>query len=181
MESLAPSGTTLDVAVNCAGRDVARLLVDYTMDEFHAVLETNTRGLFCSMQEQIRRKRVTGRGAIVNVTFVAASRPLVSNAIYNARKSAVSMLTRTAAAEEGPNGIRINEVAPGPVLTPMLEGFFEDAAGSAWSLASLRDSLPLRQFSTPADIAHAVLFLASSKASNITGACLAVDGGMCLM
>ena len=89
------------------------------------------------------------------------------------------MLTRTAAAEEGPNGIRINEVAPGPVDTPMLRGFFDDAeqAGTEWGPEQIRQTLPLRRIGEPDDIAGPVLFLCSDRARYITGACLAADGG----
>jgi NAD(P)-dependent dehydrogenase (short-subunit alcohol dehydrogenase family) len=123
--------------------------------------------------------RSVGAGAIVNVSSIAGTKVIVGSAVYNASKSAVAMLSRTAAAEEGPNGIRINEVAPGPVDTPMLRGFFDHAAqaGTDGGLEQIRQTLPLRRIGEPDDIAGAVLFLCSDRARYITGACLAVDGG----
>ena len=120
-------------------------------------------------------------GAIINVTSVSALRPFACNSVYNASKSAASMLTRTAAVEEGPNGIRINEIAPGPIDTPMLRKFFEDAKNAGWDWERLRQAQPLRRIGSPEDIAHAAVFLASSRAAYICGACLAIDGGMSLV
>ena len=171
----------LSAAVNCAGVDISHYLADYSVEEFDRVFETNTRGLFCCMQEEIALMRAGGGGAIVNVTSVAGLRPFLSNSVYNASKSAASMLTRTAAAEEGPNGIRINEIAPGPIDTPMLRKFFEDAKSAGWDLEKLRQSQPLRRIGSPEDVAYAAVFLASSRAAYICGACLAIDGGMSLV
>ncbi len=169
----------LNLAVNAAGLDIAKEVRDYTEEEARAVLETNTLGLMFCLQAEIVRMRMEGAGAIVNVTSIAGTKVIVGNGIYNASKSAAAMLTRTAAAEEGPNGIRINEVAPGPVDTPMLRGFFDDAEreGMEWGAEQIRQALPLRRIGEPDDIAGPVLFLCSERARYITGACLAADGG----
>ena len=92
------------------------------------------------------------------------------------------MLTQTAALECAKFGIRINEVAPGPVMTPMLEGYIESSKETAASITgeSLATKIPLGRILSPEDISASVLFLCSNQAANITGASLAVDGGFVL-
>jgi len=94
----------------------------------------------------------------------------------------MTMLTQTAALECAAFGIRINEVAPGPVMTPMLRDFIEKSksTGAAFSEEGLIEASPLHRMGEPTDIAASVLFLCSSKAANITGALLTVDGGYTL-
>ena len=89
------------------------------------------------------------------------------------------MLSQTAAVECGKLGIRVNELAPGPVFTPMLERYFElsKKTDSPATKESVAAAVPLGRILTPEDIANAVLFLSSAQAANITGASLAVDGG----
>jgi NAD(P)-dependent dehydrogenase (short-subunit alcohol dehydrogenase family) len=171
----------LHVAINAAGLDIGRPLAEHTLEDFAAIFETNTRAVFVCLREEILRMRATSGGAIITVTSVAALRPFVSNSLYNASKSAAAMLTRTAAVEEAPHGIRINEIAPGPVDTPMLRGFFAEAAGAGWDIEKLRAQQPVRRLGVPEDIAQAALFLASARSSYICGACLPVDGGMHLV
>lgn len=172
----------LTAAVNAAGLDIENSVAEYTTAEFDAVYGTNVRSLLVCMQEEITPMRAAGKGAIVNVTSIAARSETPQNALYNSSKSAVSMLTRCAAMEEGPHGIRINELAPGPVDTPMLRGFFEkaQAAGIETGPEAVRAISPLRRIGQPEDLAHAALFLASSQAGYITGACLTADGGFSL-
>jgi NAD(P)-dependent dehydrogenase (short-subunit alcohol dehydrogenase family) len=76
----------LSVAVNCAGLDVSRYLADYSVEELDRVFETNARGIFCCMQEEIALMRANGGGAMVNITSVAGLRPFLSNSVYNAKK-----------------------------------------------------------------------------------------------
>ena len=172
----------LDCAANCAGVDVNASFLDYTAADFDQIFGTNVRGLFLCLREEVGAMRRGGGGAIVNVGSVSGQRPSRGNSLYNASKSAVTMLTRSAAAECARWGVRINEVAPGPVLTPMLEGYLErtahtDAPMTAESLAA---RLPLGGILTPKDIADSVLFLCSPKAGKVTGAVLVADGGFVL-
>jgi NAD(P)-dependent dehydrogenase (short-subunit alcohol dehydrogenase family) len=172
----------LDCAANCAGEDVSAAFLDYTAADFDRLFDTNVRGLFFCLREEVAVMRQGGGGAIVNVGSVAGQRPVRGNSLYNASKSAVTMLTRSAALECGSLGVRINEVAPGPVETPMLEGFFKQAAASGATItaANVAANLPLGRVLEPEDIAAAVLFLCSPKAANVTGAVLTVDGGFAL-
>ena len=126
--------------------------------------------------------RAAGGGAIVNVGSIAGHRVIRGNSLYNASKSALSMLTQTAALECGAFGVRINEVAPGPVMTPMLRGFIEKSqkTSTPFSEEGLISASPLGRIAQPEEIAASVLFLCSPQAAGITGAVLTVDGGFAL-
>jgi len=172
----------LDLAVNCAGIDIAADLLAYTATDFDRIFDVNVRGLFLCLREEIKAMRVNGVGSIVNVGSVAGQRAFPGNSLYNASKAAAKMLTQTIAVECGKLGIRVNELAPGPVLTPMLEKYFEYSkeTDSPATRESVTAAIPFGRMLTPDDIAGAALFLSSTKAANITGASLAVDGGFVL-
>ena len=171
----------LDCAVNCAGYDVAHALTEFSEADYDAIFNANVKGLFFCLKHEILAMRGKG-GTIVNVGSVAAQMSDLGNSLYNASKAAAHSLNRTAATEAAKNGIRVNEVAPGPTKTPMLEGFLRAAAdaGSAFNSASIVANVPLGRIGTPDELANAVLFLCSDEASFITGACLTVDGGFLL-
>jgi NAD(P)-dependent dehydrogenase (short-subunit alcohol dehydrogenase family) len=172
----------LDCAANCAGFDYNADLLDYTADDFDRIFGTNVRGLFLCVREELRAMQRGGGGAIVNVGSIAGRRAFCGNSLYNASKSAATMLTQSAAAECGKLGVRINEVAPGPVMTPMLEGYLKRAehVGGPVTAATIAAAIPLGRVLTPEDIAASVLFLCSPEAANVTGASLVVDGGFVL-
>jgi NAD(P)-dependent dehydrogenase (short-subunit alcohol dehydrogenase family) len=134
------------------------------------------------LREEVDAMRRGGGGAIVNVGSVAGQRPFRGNSLYNASKSAVTMLTRSAAAECATWGVRINEVSPGPVMTPMLKGYLERAActNAPMDAESLAAGLPLGGILAPKDIAECVLFLCSPNSAEVTGAVLVADGGFVL-
>ena len=112
----------LDCAANCAGNDIAKALTEFSEADYDAIFDPNVRGLFFCLKHEILAMRAAG-GAIVNVGSVAAQMTDLGNSLYNASKSAARSLTRTAATEAAKYRIRVNEVAPGPTKTPMLEGF----------------------------------------------------------
>jgi NAD(P)-dependent dehydrogenase (short-subunit alcohol dehydrogenase family) len=172
----------LDCAANCAGFDLNDAFLDYTSADFDKIFNTNVRGLFICMQHEVRAMRAAGGGAIVNVGSIAGHRVIRGNSLYNASKSALSMLTQTAALECGAFGVRINEVAPGPVMTPMLRRFIEKSqkTSTPFSEEGLISASPLSRIAQPEEIAASVLFLCSPQAAGITGAVLTVDGGFAL-
>jgi NAD(P)-dependent dehydrogenase (short-subunit alcohol dehydrogenase family) len=171
----------LDCAANCAGYDSNAPLAESEESDFDAIFDANVRGLFFCLKHEILAMKQRG-GAIVTIGSIAGQKAFPRNGLYNASKSAAAMLTKTAAVEAGQYKIRVNEVAPGPIETAMLQGYVEReaAAGSPASLKGLGDLAPLGRIGQPEETAHAVLFLCSDKASYITGASLTVDGGFVL-
>ena len=177
----------LDFAANCAGVDPTGPLVELTEADYEAAFGTNVKGLFFCLKHEIRAMRVLGRapsgqapgGAIVTVGSISAEKSVAGNSLYDASKGAARRLTRTAALEAAPYGIRVNEVAPGPVDTPMLQGFLRksEAQGGRFTTASIAAALPIGRMGRPEDIAEVILFACSPAASYMTGAVITVDGG----
>jgi NAD(P)-dependent dehydrogenase (short-subunit alcohol dehydrogenase family) len=171
----------IDFAANCAGIDLNADLVDYTEADFDTIFDVNVKGLFFCLKHQMRAMQNRG-GVIINVTSVAAQKPFAGNSLYNASKAAAAMLTRTAAVEAGKHGIRIIEVAPGPIETPMLRGYLQQEAahGSQVTEKTMETGILLGRIGRPQDVANAILFLCSPSASFVTAASLNVDGGFVL-
>jgi NAD(P)-dependent dehydrogenase (short-subunit alcohol dehydrogenase family) len=169
----------LDCAANCAGVDAIAALTDYTEADYARVFDTNVKGLFFCLKHEITAMRAGRGGAIVNVGSIAGEKVIRGNGLYNASKSAANMLTRTAALEAAEHGIRVNEVAPGPIETPMLHEFLAHAgaAGSTLREADIAAAAPLKRIGAPEEVASAILFLCSAQAGYITGASLSIDGG----
>ena len=152
-------------------------LQDMTLAEFDAVMATNLRGVFACMKYQIRAMLAAGAGgAIVNTSSWTAHGAMPGLAAYAAGKAALDGLTRTAALELGPRGIRINNVSPGIIDTPMADGVLasEEAA------RPFKQHTPLRRIGQPDDVADAVVWLLSEEARFVTGQSLLVDGGFTL-
>jgi NAD(P)-dependent dehydrogenase (short-subunit alcohol dehydrogenase family) len=172
----------LDCAVNSAGFDANAGFLEQTAADFDRIFGVNVRGLFLCMREQAAAMSLGGGGVIVNIGSIAGQRSFAGNSLYNASKSALTMLTKSAAVECASFGVRINEVAPGPVMTPMLEDYLRRASadGVPVSAESLVAALPLGRELSTEDVAGSVLFLCSPQAANITGALLTVDGGFVL-
>jgi NAD(P)-dependent dehydrogenase (short-subunit alcohol dehydrogenase family) len=169
----------LDCAANCAGSDRVNPLTEYSEADYDAIFNSNVKGLLFCLKHEILAMRDNG-GAIVNIGSIAAQLSDLGNSLYNASKSAAHSLTGTAAAEAAKYRIRVDEVAPGPTATPLLEGFLRTAAGSPFSSASIAANIPLGRLGTADEIANAVIFLCSNDAAFITGASLTVDGGFLL-
>jgi NAD(P)-dependent dehydrogenase (short-subunit alcohol dehydrogenase family) len=160
----------LDILVNNAGINGALLpLAEQTEDGIDNVLGVNLKGVIYGLKYGLSEMCKQGAGVIVNIASVQGVRPIYAGAsIYAASKAAVISLTRSAAYEYGQYGIRVMAVAPGPIDTPMLRA--ADPAGK------IIDAVPLHRIGTPADIANAVLWLASDAAAYVSGSLLTVDG-----
>ncbi|MEU6594520.1 glucose 1-dehydrogenase [Streptomyces sp. NPDC046881] len=169
---------SLDVAVNNAGVLAGRgqAVGDLAEADWRRMLDINVTGVFLALQAEIARMRTQpDGGAIVNVASrLGVHSRLPGTAGYAAGKAAVSVLTRAAALDHIADGIRINAVSPGATATDMSYRDGETEAGRA---ARMRTEVPLGRVSTVAEVAAAVLYLASDDAASVVGADLVVDGG----
>jgi NAD(P)-dependent dehydrogenase (short-subunit alcohol dehydrogenase family) len=164
----------LDVAVNNAGTEGnPGPVTEQTPESYAATFDTNVLGVLLSMKHEMRVMQGQGSGSIVNLSSTMGQRGAPSASLYTASKHAVEGLTKSAALEGASFGIRVNAIAPGPVETGMLNRF----TGSAERKAGLVAGVPLKRAGTPEEIADAVVFVASAKASFITGQIINVNGG----
>lgn len=166
----------LDIMVNNAGVEYAAPILEHDEDEFDRMLAVNLRGVFLGIKHAAPAIAEAGGGAIVNVASIAAVGGVPLNAGYAASKAGAVSLTRTAAQELRPLGVRVNAVCPGITDTPILAAaapFFAAAGTDATQIATQLQG----RIGLPADIAAAVAFLASDEASLISGATVPVDGG----
>ncbi len=175
VEAVLAAWGRLDVLDNNVGIGSRGNVVEEDYQRWRRVMEVNVDSMFLASKAAIPAMRVTGGGAIINVSSISALRPR-GLTTYSTSKSAVIGLTRAMAVDHGGEGIRVNCVAPGPVYTPMVYGRgMSDEARARRVSASL-----LGIEGTGWDIGHAVRFLASDHARYITGQVLVVDGGTTL-
>ncbi|OBG85613.1 short-chain dehydrogenase [Mycobacterium sp. NS-7484] len=171
VKSLSQQCDQTDILVNNAAAFPGALTVEQGIDSFEQTFDTNVRGTYFLVAQLVGGMLDRGRGSIVNVTSMVASKGVPGASAYSASKAAVESLTRTWAAEFGAGGVRVNSVAPGPTRT--------EGVAAQWGDTNeeLGRALPLGRTATPEEIAHAVLFLSSPRAAFITGSTLHVDGG----
>ena len=164
----------LDVAVNNAGTEGATgPLTELTADGYAATFDTNVLGTILSMKYELRVMQAQGSGSIINLSSTLGHRGAPGAALYIASKHAVEGLTRAAALEAAAFGVRVNAIAPGPVDTEMLVRF----SGTDERKAAMAAALPLKRLGRPDEIADAIVYLASDRASFITGQIIDVNGG----
>jgi NAD(P)-dependent dehydrogenase (short-subunit alcohol dehydrogenase family) len=152
---------------------------EYDEEEFDHVTRVNTNGVFLGMRHALPVMIAQGSGSIVNTASIGSERGLAGACTYNASKHAVVGLTRTAAAEAGPKGIRVNCVMPGVIDTPLLDSVLGPLFNGDIALGKkvLGNIAPLERIGRPAEIGEVVAFLLSDAASFVTGAAWAIDGG----
>ena len=169
--ALASEAGDVDILVNNAAAFPTAPTLDQTVEGFEMMFDTNVRGLFFLTKALVPAMLAKGDGAIVNTTTVAAHVGVPGAPVYSATKAAVSGLTRAWAAEWSSQGVRVNSISPGPTIT--------DGVIVEWGegVKDLGSTMPIGRTAKPEEIAEAILFLASPRASYVTGSTLAVDGG----
>ena len=171
VDALAADYGGVDILVNNAGVYDRRPLEEISEEAWDWVMDVNAKGPFLGAKAVIPAMRMKGGGSIVNISSTAGIRGSVASH-YGASKGAVRLLTKSIAGTYAKDGIRCNSVHPGPVETEMGYAAVPEAVR-----AERFGRIPLGRFADPAEIANAVLFLASDEASFVTGAELLVDGG----
>ncbi|MBF6168796.1 glucose 1-dehydrogenase [Streptomyces gardneri] len=160
----------LDVLVNNAAVYTAGPLTETSPEELERILRVNLVGPFRGIHATVGPMTRAGGGSIVNISSQAGLEGLMGHSAYGSSKWGLRGLTKTAALELGPAGIRVNSVHPGPIATPMVP-YLTTGPGSF-------PALPLQRTGTPEEVAELVAFLASDASAYITGAEVTIDGGL---
>jgi NAD(P)-dependent dehydrogenase (short-subunit alcohol dehydrogenase family) len=165
----------LDVAVNNAGTEgKPGPVTEQTAESYAAVFDTNVLGVLLCMKHELRVMLAQRRGSIVNVSSVAGHRGFAGASVYVASKHAVEGFSKSAALEAAEAGVRVNIVAPGPIET----GMFHRFTGTEERKAGLVARVPVGRVGGPEEVAQAIVFASSDKASFMTGTTIAIDGGI---
>lgn len=166
----------LDLLVNNAGVVRSpRPLAEWSDVDWEHVMGVNAKGVFNGLATALPVMIEQRSGVILNIGSVTAVKNVAGLSVYGASKAAVTALTRTAALEAGPHGVRVNELQPGPTLTPLVTGRKEAPTHAERDYAR---TVPMGRVSTPEEQSRAALFLLSDAASYVNGASLLVDGGL---
>ena len=167
------NGSQFNALVNNAGVAMTAAIHSSDEDEVRRLIDTNFLGSLWTIQAAVPALKAAGDGVIVNVASVLGHRPLPHTGIYAASKAAVMQITKAAAIELAREGIRVNALAPGYVITDLNREFLASEAG-----VKLQKRTALRRFATPEELMPALLFLLDPANSYMTGETLTIDGGM---
>ena len=167
------NGRQFNALVNNAGIAMTAAIHSSDEDEVRRLIDTNFLGSLWTIQAAVPALKAAGDGVIVNVASVLGHRPLPHTGIYAASKAAVMQITKAAAIELAREGIRVNALAPGYVITDLNREFLASEAG-----VKLQKRTALRRFATPEELMPALLFLLDPANSYMTGETLTIDGGM---
>lgn len=170
----------IDSFFNNAGIEGKQNLTeDYGIDEFRKVVGVNLNGVFFGMKYVLEVMKKQGAGSIVNTASVGGIRGVGNQSGYAASKHGVVGLTRNSGIEYGQYGISINAIAPGAIMTPMVEASLKQMAGDNWEEAGKEfvSVNPMKRFGKPEEVGHLVAFLLSDEATFINAAVIPIDGG----
>ena len=165
----------IDVLINNAGIYAQTTLIGGDLEEYRRVIEVNQIGVFLGMREVAPVMIERGGGSIVNISSVAGMRAGGGSFAYSASKWAVRGMTKSAAIQLGPHGIRVNSIHPGVIDTPMLD---ETRMVQPGSMEELLERIPLGRIAQPEEVAKLALFLASDDSAYSTGSEFIIDGGL---
>lgn len=167
---------TVDILMNNAGMDAQGIKVaDLSTEKWHKAFRTNVDGyFFCARRFINIRKKMGGKGKIINVTSVHEEQPRAGAADYDCTKGAIRNLTRTLALELAEDGINVNNIAPGMVLTP----FNQEAKDDEEVRKKQVQSIPMKRAAQPEEIGRLAVFLASKDSDYVTGSTYVMDGGL---
>lgn len=163
---------SVDLAFNVAGGSRPGYIVDLAESDWDFTVDLCLKGVFLGVKHQGRQMMRQGKGAIVNVASLNAHVPMHAGAAYASAKAGVEMLTRNAALEMAPFGIRVNAILPGLVQTPLTRRHFDNPD----ALAAFEARIPMGRPAQPHEVASPALYLASEDASYVNGTSLLVDG-----
>ena len=164
----------LDVLVNNAGTGGRARVEDTTEEVWQGQMDVHGKGVFLGTKHAIPHMRAAGGGSIINISSIYGLVGSVGSTAYHAGKGASRIFTKSAAVQLAKDGIRVNSIHPGFMLTPMTAAGFDDDERRAFML----ERIPMGRMGTPEEIARGILFLASDESSYITGSELVIDGGM---
>ncbi len=164
----------LDILVNNAGITRDGLLMKMSEEDFDSVMDTNLKGAFNCIRHAVRQMIKQKSGRIISISSVSGVLGNAGQANYSASKAGIIGLTKATAREVASRGITVNAIAPGFITTDMTEVLSEAVK------TSVTETIPMKKFGKPEDIAQTALFLASEEAAYITGQVICVDGGMAM-
>lgn len=166
----------VDVLINNAGIVSTKTFIESSEEDWDHIMDVNLKGAFNTCSSVFPVMVAQRRGKIINIASIAGKRGggIFGNTLYAASKAGIIGLTKGLAREGGPYGINVNAICPGPTNTAMIAGFTGEKR------ENLLNSIPLRRFGEPEDVANMALFLASNMAKHITGEISDVDGGIML-
>ncbi len=163
---------TVDILINCAGYGRSSRIQDLTLEQWRRLLDVNMTGTFLCCREIIPHMVERQCGKIVNLASICAQTGRMVAVDYAGSKSGIVGITRALALQVAADGINVNAIAPGPVVTPLFEKNY-----TTEQMNSLLSTIPFKRKGTPTDIANLLLFLSSDESGWITGEVIAINGG----
>ena len=164
----------IDILFNNAGTNVRKPVVEMTEEDWHTIIDTNVKGIFLVARAVARQMITQKSGCIINMSSMSSVSPERDKVVYASSKGAVMQFTKGLALELAAHGIRVNAIAPGYMMTPLVKGYLE---ADAERHKRILQRIALGRIGQPEEIGGALVFLASDAARYITGSTITIDGG----